>query len=49
MSAEQLYQTIKDALHAFGLRFNDMHKVTVQIGENKVVYSFEDREYTVKI
>jgi hypothetical protein len=49
VNAEELYLEIKNALSAFGLHFRDMAQMRVSVDDGRVVFSHEDRIYSVKV
>ena len=46
MTAQELYDALKDALHLFGLRFNEMDQVTVTMANNQVTFTYGLRSAT---
>ena len=49
MTAECLYQNIKQALDFFDLSWGEKDKITVKAKENAIEFSYEDRSITIQV
>lgn len=49
MTAECLYNNIKDVLKFFNIPFKDMDLVTIKVKKNSIEFSYEDRSITIQV
>lgn len=49
MDGEEFYDAFKDALYALNVGWGSKKNVEVSIRDNKVVFSYNGREYTVEV
>ncbi len=47
VSADQFYESLKEALHAVGLRFHEMHLARVTVSGSDFIVRYRDRSVTL--
>lgn len=47
MNLDEFYETMKDALHFFGVKWGHKHLINVEIKEDKVILSYEGKSIII--